>query len=265
MDFGLKNSVVIVTGASTGIGKATAIAFGAEGARVAITYRSKEQEARATADAIRSAGGEPVVLQFALEDPASGRELVAAVRERWNALHVLVNNAVRWPSGFFSTEDLPLDELEISLRANVVGAVALTKEAIPLMRESGWGRIVNISTQLAVDGNPGSGPYISAKGALQAWSRTLAKEVGPQGILVNVILGGAVQSEARPRPPEMLEMLAESANTGRLTGAEEIARAVVYLGSRANGHVHGEAIRVDGLFVTPPRFETPKPQQQHHR
>lgn len=93
---------------------------------------------------------------------------------------------------------------------------------------------------------------------MHAFTRTLAKEVGPQGILANVLMAGAVDSEVRHRPKEMLELMAAAATTGRLTLAEEVARATVLLGSRANGHVHGEAIRVDGFFVTPPRWNPPK-------
>jgi 3-oxoacyl-[acyl-carrier protein] reductase len=258
MDLGLRQSVVLVTGASTGIGKATAVAFGEEGARVALTYRTKEEQARATAEAVRAAGGEALVLQFSLEEPTMAKTVVSAIAERWGTLHVLVNNAIRWPRGFFTIEELPLDELEACLRANLVGTVALVQAALPLMRAAGWGRIVNVSTGLVVDGNPGTTAYVAPKGGIHAFTRTLAKEVAADGILANVLMSGAVASETRQRPAGMLELMAKSATTGRLTRAEEVARAAVFLGSRANGHIHGEAIRADGFFVTPPRVELPR-------
>jgi 3-oxoacyl-[acyl-carrier protein] reductase len=253
MDLGLKDAVVLVTGASTGIGKATAIAFGQEGARVALTYRTKRVEAEQTGEAVRAAGGDPLVMRLDLEEEGSIAAAVATLRERWQALHVLVNNAVRWPSGFFAIEALPLSELRAALRANVEGVVALTQLAVPLMREAGWGRIVNVSTGLVPDGNARSEAYVASKGAIHAITRTLAKELAPAGVLANVLMAGAVASEARPRPQEVLDRMAACAATGRLTLAEEVARVAVFLGSRANGHVTGEAIRADGLFVTPPR------------
>ncbi len=115
-----------------------------------------------------------------------------------------------------------------------------------------------MSTGLVVDGSIGATAYVAAKGAMHAFTRTLAKEVGPHGILANVLMAGAVDSEVRHRPKEMLALMAAAATTGRLTLAEEVARAAVFLGSRANGHVQGEAIRVDGFFVTPPRWNPPR-------
>lgn len=259
MDIGLKDTVVLVTGATSGIGKATALAFAEEGARVAVTWRVNEARAEATAEAVRARGAEALVVQLALEDDGAPEAAVARIHEVWGGIGVLVNNAVRWPSGFFQTEELPLDELALSLRANVLGPVALVKAALPSMRAAGWGRIVNVSTGLVVDGSAGATAYVAAKGAMHAFTRTLAKEVGPYGILANVLMAGAVDSEVRHRPKEMLVAMAAAATTGRMTTADEVARAIVFLSSRANGHIQGEAIRADGFFVTPPRWQAPKP------
>jgi 3-oxoacyl-[acyl-carrier protein] reductase len=257
MDTALKNKVVLVTGASTGIGRATAIAFGREGARVALTYHSKADAAERTATAVRGAGGDALVLPLELADEASVTSLVAAVGERWGALHTLVNNAVRWPAGFLSVDELTPEELRASLAANVEGPLTLIRAALPLLRAHRTGRIVNVSTGLAVDGYPRSLAYIMPKGAMHAATRTLAKELAPSGILINVVLAGAVASEARERPAWMIESMKRSAATGRLTEADEVARVIVFLGSPANGHINGELVRADGLFVTPPRAEGP--------
>jgi 3-oxoacyl-[acyl-carrier protein] reductase len=254
MDFGLNDAVVLVTGASTGIGRATAIAFAMEGARVALTYRTKAEEAEETAAAVRKAGGEPLSLRLALDEEGSPAAVVAAIQARWGALQVVVNNAVQWPGRFFKLEELPPAELSRSLRANVEGPVALLQAALPLLKAKGWGRIVNVSTGLVADGQVGSIAYTTPKAAIHGLTRTLAKELAPHGILSNVLMAGAVATESRVRPPHLLKMMAESATTGRLTTADEVARVAVFLGSPANGHINGEAIRADGFFVTPPRM-----------
>jgi 3-oxoacyl-[acyl-carrier protein] reductase len=255
MEFGLKGRVVLVTGASSGIGRATAVAFAREGAKVALTYKSKREEAEKTADSVRAAGGEAWVLAFDLEDEASPRAVIHGLAEHWGALDVLVNNAVRWPSGFTSLEESR--DWRAVVRGNVEGTMGLIQAAIPLMRKSGGGRIVNVSSGLAVDGLPGSSAYTAAKAALHGLTRTLAKELAPQGILVNVVMAGTVASEARPRPAWLIQQMSECAATGRMTLADEVARSIVFLGSLANGHTTGELLRTDGFFVTPPRAMKP--------
>jgi NAD(P)-dependent dehydrogenase (short-subunit alcohol dehydrogenase family) len=259
MDVGLKERVVLVTGASTGIGKAIAIAFGKEGARVALTYRSKAKEAKEVGEAVRAAGGDPLVLQLKLDEPRSVADsVVGSVVEKWGpstTIDVLVANAVRWPSGFFSIDEMPLEELEQSLIANVVGQVALVKAVLPGMRKQKWGRIVMISTGLVVDGGAKTIAYSTPKGAIHSFTRSLAREVAEDGILANVLMAGAVKSEARQRPPGMDDLLAKCAMTNRLTKAEEVANAALYLASAANGHITGESLRCDGFITNPARLD----------
>lgn len=257
MNLELEGSVVLVTGASSGIGRAIALRYAREGARVALTWHSKREEAEKTAELVRAAGGEPLVLRFQLEEESSPVDVIERIRERWGTLHGLINNAVRWPSGFFCVEELPMAEWRAAVHANVDGTFGLIRAALPLMRAAPWGRIVTVSTGLVPDGLPGSAAYTTGKAALHGLMRTLAKELAPRGILCNVLMSGTVASEARPRPAWMLEAMARSASTGRLTEEDEVARAAVFLGSPGNGHITGEAIRVDGLFVTPPRAPTP--------
>jgi len=251
MDLGLSDSAVIVTGASSGIGRAIAVAFAREHARVAITYHGNRDGAEHTASLVRDAGGEPLVVPFALEDTASATALVEAVQAKWNALHVLVNNAVHWPAGFHTIDALTLDAWRAPVHANIDGTFALIQACLPLLKASPWGRIVTVSTGLAVDGFPGSAAYATGKAALHGFHRTLAKELGPAGILTNVLMAGAVAT--RERPAALLELMARSAATGRMTAADDVARAVVFLGSQGNGHITGEAIRCDGFYVSPVR------------
>ena len=256
MDMGLTGKVVIVTGASTGIGRAIALAFASEGARVAVTYHSDPHGAERSAELVREAGGEAMTAHFALEEPQSARALVESVEARFGRLNTLVNNAVYWPKGFVNVESSNLEDWRKPVHANIDGTFALIHAALPLLRASNWARIVTISTGLVVDGFPGSSAYMTGKAALHGLHRTLAKELGPAGILTNIVMSGAVESETRERPAWLLEQMKRSAATGRMTLAEEVARTAVFLGSPANGHVTGEALRCDGFFVSGVRRET---------
>jgi NAD(P)-dependent dehydrogenase (short-subunit alcohol dehydrogenase family) len=256
MDMGLESSVVVVTGASNGIGRAIAVAFARENARVAVAYHNDSAGAERTAEMVRAAGGEPLVARFALEEVATAGALIEAVHAKWGGLNTLVNNAVYWPPGFLSFEESSLETWCAPVHANIDGTVALIHAALPRLRASSWARIVTISTGLAVDGFPGSSAYMTGKAALHGLHRTLAKELGPAGILTNILMSGAVATESRVRPASFVAQLKRSAATGRLTEADEVARAAVFLGSPANGHITGEAVRCDGFFVSAARRET---------
>jgi 3-oxoacyl-[acyl-carrier protein] reductase len=247
----LEGQVALVTGASKGIGRAIAIAYGQEKARVAITFREGQREADETAELVRRAGGEAMTVRFALEQPETAERAVAAVVEKWGSLNALVNNAVQWPNGFTKLEDLSFEDFTRTAHANMDGTFAMLKAAVPRLKQATWGRIVTITTGLVEDGFAGASAYVTGKSALHGLNRVLAKELGPSQVLTNVLMAGAV--DTRPRPPEFLELLRRSATTGKLTEADDVARATVFLGSRANGHITGAALRCDGFYVSPHR------------
>src|SRR5947209_1557760 len=168
MDLSLRGHVVLVTGSSSGIGRAAAIAFGGEGARVAVTFHSKRAGAEETAHQVGAAGGESLVVPYDLDDADTIQSSIAAVEQEWGALNVLVNNAAPMtlsaPTGQLF-EDVALQRWEGMLRGVLEGVVVTLQCAVPLMRRSGWGRIVTVSSD-AVDGWPGLGPYATAKAGL---------------------------------------------------------------------------------------------------
>jgi NAD(P)-dependent dehydrogenase (short-subunit alcohol dehydrogenase family) len=249
MDTGLKGRVVLVTGASKGIGAATARAFGAEHARVAITYHHNLAAAESVAGSVEAAGGEAMAVPFGLEDPSSAIEAVQAVSDRWGDVEVLVANAVDWggdapPDPSIRFEDVPLDQWQRMIAANLIGTVAVVRSVLPGMRRSGWGRIVLISSSVAEEGLPGPGPYGMAKSALHGLSRSLAWEGGRDGILVNVVAPGFTLTESRPPIPNtVIDALAGAIPTRRLSAPDDVARLIVFIGSAANGNLTGEVIR----------------------
>src|SRR5689334_2586361 len=250
MDLKLKNATVLVTGSSAGIGQATALAFGVEGARVAVTYYKNRQGAEDTASKIREAGGQALVLHYDLADQGSIRSSIAQIQQEWGSLNVLVNNAapmgVAGPTGQLF-EDVPLQSWESMIRQTLEGVTLTVQCALPLMRKSGWGRIVNVSSD-GTDGWPGLGPYATAKSGLHGLTRTLAAELGPANILTNVVMPGAVMTErtAKNIPPEQKEQLRQHLPTRQLITPEDVAAVIVFLGSPINKQIIGEIIRVTG-------------------
>ncbi|WP_431899461.1 SDR family NAD(P)-dependent oxidoreductase [Nonomuraea sp. bgisy101] len=249
MDTDLNGRVVMVTGASSGIGAATARAYGREGARVAITYRSGRDKAEKVAADVEAAGGQAHVVPLDLDDPPSIDRAVADVIEHWGGIDVLVANAVQWggdgpPDPSTRFEDVPVAAWESMTRANLVGTAASVRAVLPGMRAKEWGRIVLISSGVAEEGLPGPGPYGTAKAGLYGLARGLAWNAGRDGILVNVVAPGLTLTESRPGIPQaVLDTLAAATPSRRLSDPDDVARLIVFLGSGANGNLTGELVR----------------------
>jgi 3-oxoacyl-[acyl-carrier protein] reductase len=252
MDLGLAGRTVIVTGGSGGIGRAIAAACGAESADVVITYTSGKEDAESAADAVEKAGGRALTARFTLADAASADDLVERTIRWTGRVDVLVNNAVRWgggpPAADACFEDVPDDDWLPMIRDNVEGALRMSRLVAPHMRRLGWGRQVHISSNLAVGGQAGAEYYGALKAALHGFSRNAAFGLGRDGdILSNVVMPGLTrtgrgQAIADKFGPYFVPRTA----IGRLLDADEVARAVVFLGSAANVGITGQEIAVTG-------------------
>ncbi|MCQ4084228.1 SDR family oxidoreductase [Streptomyces sp. RB6PN25] len=248
MDLGLKDKRVLVTGATRGIGKATARAFAEEGALVSITYHSARDEAN---DVVGELGGEQRAhaVPLDLADPASVEAGVAAVEERWGGIDVVVANAqtFTWvdPDKLPPFESLPLDEWFPQLRANIEGHMLTVRHALGGMRRRGWGRVVLLSSVTAGHGSPGSEIYSAAKSALHGFARGLMWT--RDGVLANVVApGGTLTESLQNVDPAYIEQAAQETPSGRLSTPEDVARLIVFLCSEANGNVNGEVIHTAG-------------------
>ncbi|MFD8483951.1 SDR family NAD(P)-dependent oxidoreductase [Kitasatospora sp. NPDC059673] len=250
MDLGLRERVVLVTGATGGIGREVARAYAAEGARVAVAYRSD----RAAAEQLAEELGGPeraFALPYDLEDPESPHRAVAEVERRWGRVDVLVANAVRWgerrtPGTRF--EDVPEKDWLPVIEGNLAPVIRTVQAAVGGMRARGWGRIVLISSHNALGGNRGQEFYGSAKAGLHGLARSLMWDLGSSDVLVNVVCPGLTSTDrvVAGLPAPVRERETGATPTGRLSTPEEVARAVLYLGSAANGNVTGEALHVAG-------------------
>lgn len=252
MDLGIENKVALVTGGSQGIGRAVAEQLAAEGAKVALTYHTRAELAEAAVARITSAGGEALALPLSLDDATTAIAAVHATIARWGRIDILVNNAVMWsermPGDMPKFEDVPLADWQRLFRGNFESAYAAIQAALPSMRASGFGRIVNVSSGVALDGVSGAGPYGAAKAGLHGLTSVLARELGAAGILVNVVVPGVTLTErmAVAIPPEIQKQRAAGYPIKRLLPPEEVAPTVVFLCSALNTAVTGEIVRVSG-------------------
>lgn len=252
MELGLRDAVVLVTGATSGIGKAAALAFGREGAKVAITYHENRVGADDTARDVEANGAEAMVVHYDLADSGSIRDAVAAVEKQWGGIDVLVSNAVEWDNGSGWNappfEEIPAERWQRTLRTSIDATFHTLQATLPLMRKQQDARIVLLSSGTVEYGMPGDEAYGAAKSALHGLSRSLARDLGPNGIFINIIMPGLVATERNQRliPDEVRNAVASATPSGRLSAPEDVANAIVFLASRANGNITGEILRVSG-------------------
>ena len=253
MELGLKDKVAIVTGGSSGIGRAAVLAFAQAGARVVATYRSNGDGAEATAREARLSGAEVVTGALDLADTPALAGLVDATAQRWGGVDILVNSAVDYPpfpAPGQQFEDAPAEWLARSLTSNLLGPYTLSQAAVRHMRRAGGGRIVYLSSTFVEDGYPGRAPYVAAKSGLHGLARVMSRELARAGILTNVVIPGFTPGD-KPQSQGLLQLVQAATATRRVTTPEEVANTILFLCSQANSNITGQVVRVDGHFMTP--------------
>ena len=242
--FSLKNRTALVTGASQGIGRATALALAQAGAHVAAAARSGEKLASVVAEIV-AAGGEAVAVPMDVADAEQVKTGVRTAIEKLGKLDILVNNAAITRDGLALR--MKLEDWEAVLRTNLTGAHLCAQQALAAMIRARYGRIINVTSVVAETGNAGQVNYVAAKAGLIGLTRALAVEVASRNITVNAIAPGFIVSPmTAPLPQEMKGDLVARIPLGRMGTDAEVAAAVVFLASDEAGYITGAVLEVNG-------------------
>jgi 3-oxoacyl-[acyl-carrier protein] reductase len=245
----LSGKSALVTGASRGIGRATAEILALAGARVAVNYRKSDAQAEDFVRETRSAGGEALALAGDVADPELARQLVRDVVAAWGRLDFLVNNAGVWEEAAAGSGDL--DVWDRTFAVNVRGAHVVTEAAIPHLEREG-GAIVFVSSTAGQRGEARHAAYAASKGALISYTKSLAMELGPRGIRVNCVAPGWVDTDLTAETlanRDERAAIERGIPLGRVASAADVAGTILFLLSGLARHVHGEVLNVNGGSV----------------
>jgi 3-oxoacyl-[acyl-carrier protein] reductase len=248
------DQVVLVTGASSGIGAAVAEGFARHGARVAVHYHRNQDGAEKVVTAIRAAGGSAECVEADLAPPDAAAALVDGVVARHGRLDVLVNNAgdLLRRSSVAETSDVDFARV---MDTNMTSVFATSRQVVPVMRRQGSGSIVNVTSVAARTGGAGgSVVYATAKGAVSTFTRGLARELAPEGIRVNAVSPGIITTPFHERhtSASMMKAMISGIPMGRSGQPDECVGAVLFLASPAmSGYITGQVIEINGGQLTP--------------
>ena len=241
----LAGQPALVTGGSRGIGRATALELARAGADVAISFRSRKEDADSVCNSIRQEGSEGFAIEGDMADAAVPSRLVEEVLRRFGRLDILVNNAgITRDNLLMRMSEADWDAV---MGVNLRGPFLLCKAALKPMLKQRYGRIVNVASLAGLAGNPGQANYSAAKAGLIALTRSLAREVGSRNITVNAVAPGFIETEILTGlPPEVLERAKQAAAIPRLGTPEEVAVAIRFLVSREASYITGAVLGIDG-------------------
>ena len=246
----LDGRVAIITGGGHGIGRAYATRLAAEGAKVVIAELDG-QAASAVAAELIAHGCQAIAVQTDVANEASVKNMAQQAIAKFGRIDVLVNNAAIFatvPMSRSPFDEITIDEWDRMMSVNVKGTWLASRAVVPQMRAQGYGKIINVSSGTALKGSPSRIHYVTSKAGILGFTKTLANEVGKDGICVNCVAPGSTLSEENP-DEDVLKMRAAAANTRalkRVQTPEDLTGAVVFFASSDSDFITGQTLVVDG-------------------
>ena len=239
-----RDKVVLVTGASKGIGKATALLFAKQGAIVVLNYLHSEKSLQETIQQVQALCPQAIAIQADVSKADQVQRLFSIIQEKFGKLDILVNNAgILKDNLILKTSEEEWDNI---INTNLKGTFLCTKEAAAMMILTG-GKIINITSMMGVYGNQGQAAYSSSKAGMIGFTKTAAKELGAIGITVNAIAPGLTETEMISYlTAEQRQRLINQTILKRIAQPEEIAQVALFLASDAANYINGQVINVDG-------------------
>ena len=245
----LQDQVAIVTGGNTGIGRAVALAYAEEGAHVAIAWIARESDARSLVEAIEQKGRRALAVRCDVTVEDEVEALVAGVKETFGHIDVLVSNAgIQKAQALTDTTVADWDRM---IAVHMRGAFLCCRAVAPVMMAQGGGRIILVTSQLAYIGRPRYTAYSAAKGGLLAFTRALAQELAPHGILVNSVSPGLIDTGFDPLPEEVKRAHAASLPLMRLGLPDDLVGSFVFLASDEARYFCGQTLHPNGGEIMP--------------
>jgi 3-oxoacyl-[acyl-carrier protein] reductase len=241
----LSGKTALITGASRGIGRATAIAMAAAGAQIAVNYRCSLDAAREVCSIVSSFGVRVQSFQADVSHDHEATRMVADVVAEFGRIDILVNNAgITRDKSFLNMTRTIWEEV---LGVNLMGPFNVTHAVLPRMVGLGWGRIINVASVVGQTGNFGQANYAVTKGGLIALTMTLAREVARKGVTVNAVAPGFIETDmTKDLPTSVLDSVKAMTPLGRLGKPEEVAAAILFLASPSASFITGQVIPVNG-------------------
>jgi 3-oxoacyl-[acyl-carrier protein] reductase len=244
----LSGKVAVVTGASRGIGRATAIELAARGAKVVVNYNSSEAAANEVVEAIKAAGGEAMPYKADVADEEQANALIKAAADAYGQLDILVNNAGMTRDNVIMM--MKPDDFDAVITTNLRSTWLCSKAAARSMMRKRYGRIINVSSVVGIAGNGGQTNYAASKAGIIGMSKSLAKELATRNVTVNVVAPGFIETDMTKDLSQELQATAIShIPLGRMGTPEDVAKVIAFLASDDAAYLTGQVLPVDGGMV----------------